>query len=86
MTLLATKETESALMLVLGYSNFKRKLFILSNHILIFILSLYFLLKNGTPIAHALLLTIAIVLVDYCVISYAFMIEKNNVLRFLKKG
>lgn len=85
-TLIATKDSEMALMLVLGYSNVKRKLICLFSHILVFILSLYILVSNGTPLAHAMIITFAIVLVDYCVISYAFMKENTNVLRSLKKG
>ena len=86
LTLISTKESESAIMLSLGYSNFKRKVVFLSNHILIFILCLYYLLVNNVPIVDSLLISVSIILCDYLVISYILFLEKSKVLRIIKRG
>ncbi len=85
-TLIASRESEYALMLMLGYSNFKRKLIFILNHLFIFILSFYYLAINNVPLTHSLLFSVTIIIFDYLFVSYFLKREESKLIRVLKKG
>lgn len=86
MTLISTRESESAIMLSLGYSSFRRRIIFLSSHILIFIFCFYYLMVKNVPIGDSLLLSGLVIFLDYLVISYILFLQKFKVVRVIKRG
>lgn len=85
-TLIASKESEYALMLILGYSGFKRKSNLIFNHLFIFILSFCYLAISKVSLTHSFLFSVSIIIFDYLLVSYVLKREQSKVMRVLKKG